>query len=170
MTKPKGELSLEYMISIVLFIMFSLYLGFELITITPVYLTEVRNENIRSEAYQVSELLINDPGEPANWENFPNTIRRLGLNSEKENRTNLLSSDKIQLLNQICEVQGRYDDVAKWIGTDYYFYILLIDKSDGDVLINCYPQDVTAKEINATVSRLVAFDSGNYGELIIQMW
>ncbi|RLI81838.1 hypothetical protein DRP07_06525 [Archaeoglobales archaeon] len=158
------------MIAIVLFIMFSLYLGLELIRIAPVYLRELRNENVRSEVYQVSELLINDPGEPADWENFPSAIRRIGLNSKRENRTNLLSSDKIRMFNQICEVQGRYDDVAKWIGTDYQFYIIMINKTDDAVLINCYPQDVTAKEINATISRLVAFDSGDFGELIVQMW
>ncbi len=35
--------------------------------ISPQFINEVKNERLKSEAYQISELLINDAGEPTDW-------------------------------------------------------------------------------------------------------
>jgi hypothetical protein len=63
----KGQFSVEYIVSMTIFIGFVTYIIFSIWRFIPNYLSELRNERIRSEAYQISELLINDPGEPMDW-------------------------------------------------------------------------------------------------------
>jgi hypothetical protein len=63
----KAQVSFEYYFSLVLFVMLAMYVVFQTISVTSVYRTEVRNRLIKAEAYQISELLVNDLGEPINW-------------------------------------------------------------------------------------------------------
>jgi|GEM_PF-1696293 hypothetical protein len=63
----KAQASFEYYFSLVLFIMFATYIVFQTISITSVYRREIRNRLLKTEAYQISELLVNDLGEPINW-------------------------------------------------------------------------------------------------------
>ncbi len=163
----KAQISVEYFISLILFIGFIAYIFFQVLRFTPVYLTEIKNEEIRSEVYQISELLVNDHGEPANWD--LGTINRLGLSDETQNKTNLLSRRKINLIESRCSAGG-YSDIKTWIGTEHDFTIILTDLSTSSILINCKPDTFITRTINATVRRVVAFDSGNYGELIVEVW
>jgi len=65
----KGQLSfVEYLVSFLVFITFISYFFLRIINETPIFLNEIRNERIRAEAFQLSEILVNDPGEPINWE------------------------------------------------------------------------------------------------------
>jgi len=67
----KGQISfVEYIVSITIFITFAVFFFYNLLSFMPTYLNEIRNERVRSEAYQISELLINDLGEPVNWHFF----------------------------------------------------------------------------------------------------
>jgi len=63
----KAQVSFEYYFSLVLFVMFAMYVVFQTISVTSVYRAEVRNRLIKTEAYQISELLVNDLGEPIDW-------------------------------------------------------------------------------------------------------
>jgi hypothetical protein len=63
----KSQLSMEYYISLTIFILFIGYIFFQLILRSPQFIMEVENERLRSESYQISELLVNNPGEPINW-------------------------------------------------------------------------------------------------------
>jgi hypothetical protein len=141
----------------------------------PVYLNEIRNERIRSESYQISEILTNDPGKPLRWYADTNDVTRVGLSDETKNKTNVLSLVKINTFDSECKKNSYngYYNIKKWLASDYDLSITLIDKtysSEGNVLINCHPPAPTAvRAINTTVRRIVSFDSG-YGELIIQMW
>lgn len=163
----KGQFGIEQLISLSIFITFVAYFFFQFLSLRPAYLKEVKNERIRAEAYQVSELLINDPGYPISWTLDPDQTKRVGLSDESFNKTNLLSSAKISMFNSQCS--SDYNKVKKWIGSDYDFSIFLTDKSTGILKINCYPPNMAPKGINVTVRRIVAFDS-SYGELVLQMW
>jgi len=63
----KAQASFEYYFSLVLFVMFATYIVFQTISVTSVYRREIRNRLLKTEAYQISELLVNDLGEPINW-------------------------------------------------------------------------------------------------------
>ena len=89
----KGQLNLEQIVAMTLFIAFSSYVFFTVFNLVPRYTSEVRSERLRSEAYQMSELLINDPGSPANWDKIVKPSR-LGLSDETANLTNFISKSK----------------------------------------------------------------------------
>jgi hypothetical protein len=132
-------------------------------------LTETRNERIRSEAYQLSEVLMNDPGDPIDWYNKPfDSIIRLGLSNESFNKTNYLSLTKIASFNSSCSAD--YDAVKSRLGSPFDFSIFLFERFPTDQkLIECKPSVFTVRAINSTLRRIVYFYYG-YGELIIQMW
>jgi hypothetical protein len=154
----KGQISfVEFLVTTAVFISFIGYFSFQLINFYPLYLNEIRNERIRSEAYQISEILANDP--------------RLGLSDETKNKTNLLSMNKINEIGDGTDLcKPGYDTVKERLGSAYDFSIALTRKIPSEmILINCHPPSSPLKAINITVRRIVSFDS-SYGELIIQMW
>jgi len=164
----KGQFSFEQLISLSIFIVFVTYFFFQFLALRPVYLKEVKSERIRAEAYQISELLINDPGYPVNWNTNPVQTQRIGLSDQTLNKVNLLSIYKINELNSQCAGDGYYN-VKKWLGSDFDFSIFLADKPTGSLKINCYPPAIAVKGIKMTIRRIVAFND-SYGELILQMW
>lgn len=164
----KAQLSIEYFVSMILFVMFVAYIIFQLMTFTPNYLNEIKTESLRSEAYQISELLVNDPGEPANWQTVADSsIKRLGLLDDSRNKTNLLSKTKVDALRSKC---GNYENVKKWVDTENQFSLLIVDKTGIVGTVDCRPTAITTRAINTTIRRVVAFDSGGYGELILHVW
>lgn len=176
MKNIKGQLSIEYLIVLVIFIIFISYFIVQLQLQKPVYMNEIISERLRSEAYQMSELLINDPGYPIDWENsIPSDIskiKRIGLSNPAANLTNLLSIEKINAIGPTCA--PGYAKIKEWTGSEHDFSLYLIDRLDNNnFLIECNPTNIKIKGINTTISRYVTFDksgSRHYGELILQMW
>lgn len=125
--------------------------------ISPQFITEVKNERLKSEAYQISELLINDVGELG---------KRAGLSSN-ENKTNLLSKGKIDAFNSSCN--SNYENSRKLIGTDYYFSLNLVD-SNGQTLINCNSPLTFMKPAKIAITRIVALNQTTFGELTLKLW
>jgi len=167
----KGQISfVEYIVAFSIFLAFVAYFSFRVLGSMSEYSNEVKGEIIRTEAYQLSELLINDPGEPVNWDNG-NSARRFGLSDENSNRTNMLALNKVNQFELNCSGNGYYD-VKKLLGSEYDFSILLKNKTkpNGNVLINCYPTQIITKAVNVSVRRIVALNDGSFGELTIQMW
>lgn len=161
----KGQLSLEYCISLILFILFVAYIVFQVLGISPQYLSELKNERIKSEAYQISELLINDLGEPLNW--YASTPKRIGLSSN-ENKTNLLSLEKITALQTVC--QSDYESVRKLIDTDNDFSITLTNLASGQKLIDCTSSTSRTIKTKASITRIIALTDNSFAELTVQMW
>lgn len=162
----KAQLSLEYYISLITFILFVTYVSFQLIKISPQFINEVKNERLKSEAYQISELLINDAGEPINWYNQQN-VKRVGLSSNL-NKTNFLSLEKITAFQSKCN--SDYNNIRKLIGTEYYFSLQLIDRSSGQKLIDCNPPVTVIKPAKVVMSRIVALSSNSFSEMILKLW
>ncbi|MDI6798560.1 MAG: hypothetical protein QMD12_00985, partial [Candidatus Aenigmarchaeota archaeon] len=132
----KGQISfVEYLVSTTIFIAFTTYFFFNLVSLVPAYLNEIRSERVRSEAYQISEILVNDPGEPINWD--LSNVKRLGFSDENFNKTNLLSENKINMIGPNC-IPG-YDEVKKLIGTDLDFMLVLIERPNGQLKMLCSP-------------------------------
>ena len=177
----KAQISfVEFITALTIFIASVTYISFQISTFIPKYLNEVKAERVRSEAFQLSELLINDPGDPANWYAFNfNNVIRLGLSDERENKTNFLSQNKISKFNEFC---SNYLEVKKKLGLDYDFYLILKDGETGEEKINCcaskidcsiLDQTLGLTQTRATITRIVAYIENNqvkYGEMILQVW
>jgi hypothetical protein len=97
-----------------------------------------------------------------------NNIKRIGLSTNSKNETNLLSEGKIEGLRTLCNGADGYDVIKKRIGAEHSFSIVIIDSTGTLNTVNCGPG--TTGEIIASIKRLVAFDSGDYGEVIVQIW
>lgn len=164
---------MEYLIAFAIFVTFVGYFSFQILKFIPEYLNQIRSERIRAEAYQISEILVNDAGHPADW--TLSNVQRLGFSDQTKNLTNFLSINKINAVGDgtvLCKPMNGYEDIKKWLApnSDYDFSITLTRKSFPEtVLINCRPSATAVRAVNITVRRIFSFDSG-YGELIVQMW
>lgn len=173
----KAQLAIDYFISLLIFALIVAYIGFQLLSVMPSYKNEIKGETLRSEAYQISEMLINDAGDPVNWNDNPSFVNRTGLSNHIENKTNLLSVAKIHSFNASCEGNGYDNNISRWIGIDpndpqrYQFNITLINMSGSPLFpIDCSPPSVISRPTVVRIERTVAFDNGNYGKLILRVW
>jgi len=181
----KGQISfVEYLAAISLFIISVVYISIQLIGFVPAYLNEVNDERVRIDTYQISELLVNDPGDPINWYSASPVcqkgsvgICRMGLLNESINATNFLSLEKIQTLNTSCNAPGGYDNVKRNISSIGDFSIVLFNRTKASgscvpapfcILINCTPPVPFSSLTTNTMRRIVAIDSNDIGELIVQ--
>jgi hypothetical protein len=99
--------------------------------------------------------------------------KRIGLANETFNYTNFLSVKKISklisLIGNPCSNDG-YNTIKSLLDVKDDFSFSLINKTSGSTIIICAPQQKVARELVVNISRVVAFDSGDYGILNIEVW
>ena len=145
----KGQVSFEYFVALMIFITFILFVALQLISKSMPYRRESKYSTLLSEAYQISEILINDPGEPINWDS--SNVKRIGLLDETKNRTGLLSRSKIDKLAKM-----NYQSVANGLGIDtskYRFSIIIWNSTS--VMVNV--TNASTSETVAEINRLAVF-------------
>lgn len=168
----KAQLSFDFYFALVVFVVFISSVFFKLITFFPFYSSEITNQIIRSEAYQISEILINDVGYPGNWYDGDKVsitdIKRLGLSDEIKNKTNILSTSKITAFDTLCKTEG-HDKILELLDIKDGFWVLLKRIDPPGVLIEC-SQEESVTKARADITRIVAFDDGSFGELRLSVW
>ncbi|RKY23329.1 MAG: hypothetical protein DRP62_06125 [Planctomycetota bacterium] len=180
MSELKGQLTLEYLISFVVFIGLVVYIYLLYSKNIPSFVQEVEKEEVRSKVYQLSELLINDPGEPDDWDVNP-PIERIGLSDQNTNKPNLISKSKIDKLNNTfdCSVDAEYDELQDLFALNRQFSINIsdIDQTNGQrtELFVCMPRPgrIRRTGIESKVTRITAYnDSGDIklAEVIVKVW
>mgnify|MGYP001568672759 CR=1 FL=1 len=166
----RAQLSFEYYFSLIVFVIFISSLFFKMITIVPVYSDEINAQQLRSEAYQISEILINDVGYPGNWDKVDiSEVKRLGLSDETKNKTNVISLSKLTAFNNLY--QSDYKKVLELLGIKDGFAIKL--KPSLPVIspsLDNMPPLPSATGISTEIKRIVALDSSSFEELTVQMW
>ena len=143
---------------------------------------EVEKEATRSRAYQLSELLINDPGEPKNWNQTSSNdeIKRIGLSDETLNRQNLISSKKTGKLDNDfdCLDDGEYNQLREKLGLEDEYFSIIISEIDIEnngnriPIYTCIPSPSAIRSVNTTITRIIVInDTGELkpSELIVQM-
>jgi len=139
----------------------------------PKFVEEVRKEDIRSKAFQLSEILVNDPGQPKNW-NEGGTIKRIGLMDQNSNRQNLISKKKVEKLDTDFDCDTDYDELQDKLAMNRTFSLIIFNITDDgkrEPIYTCTPPSVVGT-INAKIIRIVVLnDSGTLSpaEVIIQM-
>ena len=163
----KGQLSLEYYISLLTFIGTVSFILMQILGLIPSYKFEAKKEIVYSEGFQISEMLVNGLGYPANWSFLTSSeIKRIGLNDEKFNQTNLISSQKINRLNSIFLTEG-YEKVKELLGTEREFRILIANETQ--VLVDIQPtQPYTGSK--ARIERVVCIDGKEVGKVYVEVW
>lgn len=167
----KALMNIEYLTVLILFMIFSFYFTFKLLEQKPAYVREVRKEIFRSENYMISQVLINDPGEPDDWASYvgidEGMIKRVGLLNTAKNDTNYLNATKVVGLRNLCS-GGGYGKVAARLGAFHNFSISFTDSSGSTGDFTCGP--TTSGEVMSSVKRIVAIDNGGYGYIFIESW
>ena len=156
-----------------IFVAFVGYFGVQLLNLVPMYLTQVRTEETRNEAYLISDMMVNDPGNPINWPSQEGNIKRIGMNDETQNLTNVVSTAKLNEFFNLC--QSGYFHVLNWMGTTHEFYLVAseINATDGsvDAILTCQPPNLIfgTGTVNTTITRFAAINSTEYVQFILQV-
>jgi hypothetical protein len=166
----KGQFSVEYIIAITLFVSFVFYIFFNMLKYLPAYSAAVSGESVRSEAYQTTELLINDAGEPKDWYMYPDLPKRFGLADENSENMNILSMKKIETMRDRCPMSGYDESMENIVGAGRQFSLLIKNNVNGSLLLDCHPPLVIPGPVNMSIKRIVALNATDYGELVFQMW
>jgi hypothetical protein len=160
----KAQIGFEQVFSLSLFVFSVTYLIYQLISYYPSYIGEMRRESIFSEAYQISEILVNDYGDPPNWYSLPlDQIKRIGLLNESIGKSNVLSFIKISKANEICNLNYQKFKQLLDLKNDISFVVYL----NNNIVVSCTR---SFGERVAKVNRIVVFDNGSYGELVIWLY
>lgn len=166
----KAQFSLEYYVSLLTFVIFVTYLLFQIQILTPAHLREIRMQTLRLEAFQVSELLLNDGGEPNDWHlQSDANIKRIGLSSSSSQ--NLLSVAKVAALDSKCKNSG-FISLYNWLGMQNQFHLTARDTTGTlvDTEKNCPPSSEVGTQAVVVTTRVVTFDSGKTGNLTLTVW
>ncbi len=160
----KGQLSYEYYVSLLIFLLASFYVMLKINQYLPPFKEFVLKQRIYSEAYQLSEILVNDPGEPPDW-NLSN-VKRIGLQHQLKKK-NLVSSYKINLLNESCEKFG-YSFIKDKLGVPQDVDFRLSVFKDDKLLVSCgIDKRYSIKE---SLSRTVYIDGKDYGKVVVEVF
>jgi hypothetical protein len=153
-----SQVGFEQFAALALFVFSVSFLIYQLLSYYPTYINEVRRQILLSEAYQISELLVNDVGEPASW-NLSN-VKRIGLLNESLNKTNVISFLKVSYANNTCNSDYNKFKSLLDIKNEINFVVYL----EGSIIANC---SRPLGERAVKFSRIVSFDNKSYGELIL---
>ena len=161
----KAQLSFEYMLAFGIFIGIVVYIYLSYIRNIPPFIDEITKEAIRSDVYQISELLVNNPGEPAGWSNAA-TSRRIGFLNETANRENFLSETKIT--NGISFCGSNYNSFKGKIGTNKNFTLVILDvdtRTGTRTLIGSCNANIAKTSVNTTIKRIVTYTRQATGQI-----
>lgn len=174
----KGQISIDYYAAVIVFIIIVTYFVFQIANIVPRYVSQIEADRMRSESYQVSEILVNDAGHPDNWETLvgsPEQIQRIGFSNVAADATNVVSLQKVLALQTLCSSQG-HEFVRNVIDTEFQISILVVNRENDVTQATCLgpATDSSGKPFGrgfvATTSRTFAFGDGDVGELTVQVW
>ncbi len=171
MAYRKGQLSADFYVALLVFIGVITYITFQLFQITPTNANDLKEESLRIEAYQISEILINDAGHPSNWETLPTaSVNRIGLSDAAAGKTNFVSQVKSDKLNTICSTDG-YSVVKNKLDIADEMSITFTKHSNpSDVTWKCESPTPINKKTSSSIMRTVSIDGTGFGELTVEVW
>ena len=159
-----------------IFLTFSLYFALRLIQMYPRYLRSIKEEILRSDSYRISEILVNDDGEPGNWTLYGfDDWKRFGLSNESSIMPNYLSLTKIALFNDSCQdgviVSDGYGFVKDRLDAGHDFAVTINASAISGiepVFMRCASRMPTTGTV-AVIRRIIAVDNGQLGVMTVEM-
>lgn len=166
MEYKKGQLSADFYIALIVFLGFLAYIAFQLFQIVPASSANLKEETIRLDAYQISELLINDGGHPNDWETKPlSEIKRIGLSDTTQNIANYLSSSKVARFKALC---SNFNDIKNLLDIkDSESFTFIEHKPTGDVVETCKSGAPIDRRTSFSVSRTIFISGTSYPTEIV---
>lgn len=114
----KGQINLQYLIALIVFIAMVWYLTFQISSMIPTFRIESKKNILQLKAHRLTELLIKNPGEPVNW-NY-NSVKRIGL----ADSFYVLNQAKVETFRNLCKTNyGKVKDLfhisGNGVGNDF---------------------------------------------------
>ena len=131
----KGQENFEFIISVMVFLSVTSFITIQIINNISSMRRDLLTEDMRSTAFQISNIIILDGGYPNNWNS--GNVERIGIADGFYS----ISQNKLNELKNICESDGGYKKFLSIIGTDVSKDIYLnISKLSGETLVLCAPE------------------------------
>ena len=161
----KGVVDIEFILSVMVFLTTVTFVTFIIMSNTPLFHRESLNEDLRSRAYEMSELLIFDEGYPSDWGAPGVVVQRLGLS---DGDMYVLSLEKINKFDSICQNQPGYQNVKALLGQDFRTDINIeITDSDNNNLVNCTPVVITTVRPKFQITRFAVLQNKKILKLVV---
>jgi len=150
----KGVADIEFTLSVIVFLSIITFVTFVIISNIPLLRSESYNNDLRARAYEISQLLMFDTGEPANWTNA--TVKRLGLSSGERYS---VSMDKANNLSALCSAPGGYQAVKSLLGQNLTDVRINITAPGANV--QCGPQITRTSRTEFSITRIGMINATN---------
>ena len=165
--QTKGQINVEYFAALILFLTFTIYFAFLMSDMYPEHLRNIKEEILRADAYRLSEMLINDDGEPTGWPDVATAnVKRIGLGEGSLGAFNILNTSKVLAFGGMCT--NPPDTVKDLVGYEHNFFILINSTAPDTIPVECGA--LPPFESIVVIRRVVAFDDGYYGTFILYTW
>lgn len=171
----KLQISMDFILTILVFITLTVYFLFYLLSQRNVSIINLGRERKLTKALAISQILVNDYGEPKNWEEIASVdnIRRIGFLNESYNYPNYISKIKVERLNSVfCNDIDGYNKLKTLLGLNKENIIIIAKFPDvtyvcpsPSLKVNLVlPENITRKAFdsvtNKTVTLFVAVGDG----------
>ena len=158
--RSKGVIDIEFIVSALVFLTTIIFVTFLIISEIPTFRSGAFSDDLRSRAYETSQLLLFDEGEPANWQTLSdvNQVRRLGLSSGSRYGT---SSSKISKLNEFCSTISGYQSVKGLLGLDFRNDVRINVTDASGALASCGPGVTGLVRPQAQITRFGVLSNNN---------
>ena len=144
----KGLFDVEWILGSVIFMTTVSFIVILISTNLTILHDRTAADNLRSESFQSSMILLFDQGYPSNW-NYTN-VERIGLST---GNPYVLDTAKINDLDTLC--QTNYAKIRKFFDNDVY---ISIDHVNGGNIINCSAPVISLSRPKLITSRAAILD------------
>ena len=158
-------MNVEFVLSVAVFLLIVSVLSYNILSSLPGFHSESVKDITRSKAYQVSEILLKDEGEPSDWNTKPiGNIKRIGLSG---GQPFILNEDKITELYDLCT--DNYEEVLGLFGLEKNTLIINITDLDGNSVLGGGKEICKPKIISETAPKFWIYRFGILGSEIVKV-
>jgi hypothetical protein len=149
----KAAVNIEFILSMVVFLGAVTFVTFSLINVTlPFFHKEAINDEIKSKAFHISELLLFKEGNPSDWDE--NNVGGLGLSTGD---SYVLSASKVLALNATCAKS--YEKVRQLLSQNQFDVSIDITGLNGNAYCKCGPLVKSVARPEFSVQRIAVLDN-----------
>jgi hypothetical protein len=145
----KGIADVEFILSTMIFLGIITFVTFSIVSNVPGLRDSSMRETLHVRAYEVSQLLLFDQGEPSDWYTAPASVKRMGLS--RTNDRYALDKRKIAAMQTICSTD--YRTIRAAFGDKIFDMRLNITDSAGNQLLSCGPPLIRTSRSETKITR-----------------
>lgn len=155
----RGQIKIDFVFGVIVFSVIIFFIVSQTNTLFSSLLTDSKSDALKARATSAIDILVEDPGDPANWDSAGG-VKRIGLASSPY----VLSRAKVLNLSYNCSNSDLYKNLL-W-NFDMKAYRLRIYNSTKQIML-CGFDSLEAPTVTET--RYVMIDN-EYGRVVLDLW